>query len=176
MKHRKLFIITSLTTFVFSCGMPVIAQIAESTRIENKQFQTNQERQKSGLIGTWKASTISNNVPTEIVCQFRIEGIEDCSYTTSSGTGYGQGTWAYDRGNLYFSYPDSDVHYSVEWISQDEFILRSIKGGITAEQRFYRQSYSSNSLSVPTPEQQRLDDKLREGSGIQHWYGIPEPF
>lgn len=172
MKFKSSLAILSCTAIALSISVPSIAHTqdidlpSKSTITRTKQLQTNNGRKSTGLVGVWKAIVNQNGISTDIVCDFRVDGIEDCSYTNSEGTRKSQGTWNYADEKLYFSYEYGDVNYSVQWISQDEFVLRPLtsENGIQAEQRFYRQQQA-----VQTSQQNGQGDKY--GAIAVHNYG-----
>ena len=169
MKFKSSLTILSCTAIALGISVSSIAETkdiyvrAKSTSTL-KQLQTNNDRKSTGLVGLWKAIVNKNGISTDIVCNFKVDGIEDCTYTNQEGTRKSQGTWNYIDEKLYFSYEHGDVTYSVQWISQDEFVLRPLNGNaVPAEQRFYRQQ------QVAQTSQPNNQDKY--GAIAVHNYG-----
>ncbi|MEO1670172.1 MAG: DUF4189 domain-containing protein [Cyanobacteria bacterium J06631_2] len=53
---------------------------SKSTSTRKKQLQTNNDRKNTGLLSLWNTVN-SDGTPIDILCYFRIDGNEDCSYT-----------------------------------------------------------------------------------------------
>ena len=88
MELKSLLAIVSCTAIALSINVSLTAHTvkdtyiqSKSTSVRNKQLQTNNGRKKTGLVGLWKSTVNLNGIPTDILCNFRVDGIEDCSYT-----------------------------------------------------------------------------------------------
>ena len=92
--------------------------------------QAMQARLDTGLVGYWKASVNQTGTPTNIFWNIKTDGTTAYVFQTSKGSGKASSTWNYSNGTWYEGLSSGiTAKASIQWISEDEFVLAIIDNG-----------------------------------------------
>jgi hypothetical protein len=85
------------------------------------------------LVGVWQADAVELGIPIRIIWHIKADGSSQYQFTNPNGVFSNFGTWRYTNNIIYETYPDgSSAKGSIEWISNDHFVLTILDNGVPA--------------------------------------------